>query len=600
MAVNKSVVAALLTVLTVVVACSVLKKDNDEDVQLFLTEFENTLASSDEIILTAFQTAQPRETLLQAIRVLQNKESDKVECKAAFGVPTINRQKEFIEVRISVTLSSEQEENVTTEQAVLTMNLVPSQGSYVITKFDAEQLYQAFTYVKNAGQWSAEQQAELAKRVPYYQRAFELQADVDTVFWYASYKGQQYYYGAVGSWLNYFMDGQNGETAEPRIGLLDSTGNVVIPMEYDLIGTIAFEVPNMVEVKVDGYYGYYDISKKIQVVEPRYDMIIPIQKDGVWGIVKTDSVFGWFTEDFQYHDGFPSAEVEKWIREYKYLSKEVVLKDGNQVFCEIPEKSFAGYGIIMPPSYLVKHNLFEEIVGGVNTTNVPMNGWTDYFGIQESLMQTVNDKFNAIVTVIEERYLGGREEFYGESKVVFMSPQHDLIAITHIPTDQEIEITAIDDNLIQIKANATGRWIDTPGEERDLPEYSYFQIHSGYNLKPLTSERKYTFTEFVKIDSSYLAGPFKRYTGYDDETETATYEELVFLSKATVEEIRNEILASYGYEFPDQTTRDRFDEDWYNPRFTDISQFEDQLTEVDRHNLDFLARVIAEMDKSAV
>ncbi len=597
----KRIFAVAFVISLFFVACSVLKKENDQDVQVFLTRFQNTLTSPDETILSVFQTPQSRETILQAIRVLQNKASDVIECYAGFNVPTINRHEDYIEVLISIRVSTKNLDNAASEEAVLTMNLVPSQTGYVITRFDAEQLYQAYTSVKNASQWSLEQQAELDKRAPIYAMARQLQSSIDTVFWYARYNGNTYFYGA-GKWNNYFMQDDDylfsSDIEVTTMGLYDSTGQAIIPQEYDIIGTIGFDVPGMVEVKSGGYYGYFDIGSRQPVIEPVYDMIIPIQKDSIWGVVKRDSVFGWYNMAFDYRDGFPSPEIEQYVREVKYLSKDVVLTVGSQVFCEIPNKEFAGYGIVMPPSYLVTHNLFREIVGGINTTTVPMKGWTDYFGIQKSLMQTINDKFNAVITVLQERYLGGREEFYGESKVAFLNEHQDLIAVTNIPTDQEIVITAVDNSLIEIKANSTGQWYDAPGGESEIPEYTYFKINSEYSLTELKSNRRYTFTEFVKIDSSYLSGQFKKYTGYDEETETSTYDEFDFLTKETIEEIRNEILASYGYKFSDDRISNRFSSDWYRPRYSDISEFEDQLTDIDRHNLDFLARVISYMENA--
>jgi hypothetical protein len=596
----KKIVAIVFLISLFVVACSVLKKENDQDVQVFITKFQNTLASPDEDILSVFQIPQSRETLLQAIRVLQNKASDVIECNAGFNVATVNRHEEYIEVLVSITISTKNLDNAASEQAVLTMNLVPSGDSYVITKFDAEQLYQAYTSVKNASQWSLEQQAELDKRASVYAMARQLQSSIDTVFWYAKYNGNSYFYGAR-SWSNDFMEIEGSYGGEvTRMGLYDSLGQVIIPQEYDLIGTIAFDMPDMVEVSVDGQYGYFDIAKRELVIEPVYDMIIPLQKDSIWGVVKRDTIYGWYNMGLQYREGFPSAEIEQYVREVKYLSKEVVLTVGSQVFCEIPNKEFAGYGIVMPPSYLVVHNLFKQIMGGINTTAVPMKGWTDYFGIQKSLMQTINDRFDAVVTVLQERYLGGREEFYGESKVAFLNEHQDLIAVTNIPTDQEIEITAIDNALIQIKANSTGQWFDAPGEESEIPVYSYFKINSEYSLTELKSNRRYVFTEFVKIDSSYLSGAFKKYTGYNEETDVATYDEFDFLTKETIEDIRNEILASYGYRFADERIAKRFDSDWYKPRYDDIAEFEGQMTDIDKHNLDFLERVISYMENASV
>lgn len=599
---------AILIVTIIVTACSILnKEDPDKSVREFLQAFGNSLTKTDAEILTQFETTQSRSTLLTAIRVLQNKDSKFIVSQLAVQQATITRgDKGNISAVIPVILETKDLEEAVKETTTITLSLATKDTSFVITKLEGEQFYQAYTSLKNSSEWSIERKEEFEKREPTYAMARAIETKFDTVIWYAVYNNKTYFYAVEGYWSNYFMEesNENYTPRDYRMGLLDSVGNIVIPFEYDLIGTLAFESPGLVEIKANEKFGYFDVNKRAVVVEPTYDMIIPYQKDSIWAIVKSDTTYGWLNSSFAYREGFPSNEVQQWVGSYKYLTKEVMLKHGNQVFCEIPNRENIGYGIIMPPSYFVKNNFFEPIVGGIKTTKVPMNGWTESVGAGKSIIQEIGDSFHALITVVEERYLGGREEFYGESKVVFVNKKSDIMGVTRVPTDQGIIITAIDTTLVEVEALSPGYWYNAPGNERDIPYYMYFRIREGFHLMPLATNRKYSFTEFVKIDSSYISGDFRKYIGYkegDEEGEGEDiYEYQEFLSAATLQAIRNEILASYGMRFSDPSVVEDFSSSWYTPRYDTIDEFSDKITDIDRHNLAFLERVLALMKNNPV
>jgi hypothetical protein len=90
------------------------------------------------------------------------------------------------------------------------------------------------------------------------------------------------------------------------------------------------------------------------------------------------------------------------------------------------------------------------------------------------------------------------------------------------------------------------------------------------------------------MDSSYLTGEFV----YWDSTQRATVTR-DFVSNATMIEMRNEILAVYGYEFADPKLVEQFRyRDWYVIRHEHYEDFWDTMTEIDKHNLEFLESMI--------
>ena len=136
-----------------------------------------------------------------------------------------------------------------------------------------------------------------------YQTALSIRDKYDSVIWYASQEGEHYFYVVSGVWENYFMqyDKRDQQNENTLMGLADSQGELIIPIEYDLIGTIGFDHSNLVEVTKDGKYGYFDVVEKKQVVEPIYDLLIPYGAEGAFAVVKLDNAFGWLDAGFKYN-----------------------------------------------------------------------------------------------------------------------------------------------------------------------------------------------------------------------------------------------------------------------------------------------------------
>jgi hypothetical protein len=100
-------------------------------------------------------------------------------------------------------------------------------------------------------------------------------------------------------------------------------------------------------------------------------------------------------------------------------------------------------------------------------------------------------------------------------------------------------------------------------------------------------------TDFVKMDSSYITGPFDFYSSRGMDSRQ-------YLMNETLEVMRNEILASYGYIFSDRNTDLHFRAfAWYNPQHENISEVESLLSENDRHNLKFLERILGPLQDAS-
>ncbi len=77
-----------------------------------------------------------------------------------------------------------------------------------------------------------------------------------------------------------------------------------------------------------------------------------------------------------------------------------------------------------------------------------------------------------------------------------------------------------------------------------MPTYTYFLLDKT-GVSEQTSSRTYNFTEFAKLDSSYITGSF-----YYWDQKTAKLTEVGALGLPTLEFMRNEILADTDSNLP--------------------------------------------------
>jgi hypothetical protein len=258
-------------------------------------------------------------------------------------------------------------------------------------------------------------------------------------------------------------------------------------------------------------------------------------------------------------------------------------------FCEIPSADQTGNGLIVPPSYLSKHGIFNEIEGNISTTKVPVNGWTDYKETTGSFLESITESIQAVVTTIRERYLDGREEFYNSSTLVFVNDKLDTLHVASI-SGEEVSMHPIDSSLLEVRT-PHDFWFGEyeAGDESNLYQHTYFSIGSNNEITQLKSNRLYPQTQFVMLDSSYLTGNFLVYSSITQKEEPTN-----FLSVRTLTFMRDEILASYGYTFHDKEKIAQFQQigTWYTPRYLKLEEFENKMTTIDRYNLKFLNKIL--------
>jgi hypothetical protein len=586
----------LLLIIATLTQCSILKKEDPEkDVRAFLETFQASLAKSDDEIFQLFKVAQSKEALLSIIDVLQN-EDPFIVCDANYTGAKITFNKEFITIEIPATFSVKGLDSNETKMSSLILKLAKKNNAYNIVQIEGETFYEEFAQLKNMHSWEADQKLALQEREPIYTLARQLETKFDSVIWYTQYLDKNYFYVVEGKWNNFFINLEDSSrNLDVKMGLVDELGNIVIPIGYGLVGTPGFDFPNIVEITNNDKVGYFDIASKKVIVEPQFDFIVPYHVGNTFAIVKQDSSYGWLDRGYKFTSGFPNGKAKQWIMDFQFLQQPFALKVGQYSFCEIPNSDHTGNGIIIPPSYLSYFKIFDEIESGISTTKTPIHGWSEYKETSGWSFQMVSETISALVTTVKQRYLEGREEFYVSNQLLFVDANHNTIGSGKISGEQ-ISVRSIDSTMLEV-ITPQDYWFEEydVAEELNLSNYHYFSIGTDGSVAELKSMRYFVQTEFAKIDSSYLSGVFDVYN-----VERSERQQKYFLSLRTITYMRDEILAVHGLIFTEPEKQEKFKElfqDNYRPQFNSVDDFRDQLTDVERHNLDFLNRVLEKMSE---
>lgn len=586
---KKSIFISVTIVMIVVLACTVAsKKETSHDIRVFLSDFQKKLNSNEESVLKLFTGSQSKEEILKAIAILQNKDS--IVKTELFFDDLISYVKES-RVIIQIPVKFSGDGGIFSKNTSITFELVEKDGQHYIIKIDAERMYGEFVSLKNRIQNSDAYTRWLARITPFYDRAKELQKDYDSVIWYASTSNNSYYYVVNGQ---YCLDSlKKGAPQTYKMGLVDQTGKLIVPVEFALISNPSMVIRNAVEVTKDGKIGFYSLDGK-QLLPVSYDWLVPYRDGSSIALVKNAAGFDWLDGNFKLHAGLPSPNAEKFLKDFSYLTdNSFAFGRGHQdlinVLLPLDHGLFNGNGLVVSSSYFVKNGILPAINAEFVTVDEHEMGQFGYAFEEDSFEKpfSISESLRAIISNIKNRYIGGRGEFYTSHRIILLN-ENGIVSSSFLSSGSNFQFRKLSNALYESKAVYEGEMMGYFGpmaEEANFPNYSYFEF-KGDKLKPLSSNRFFQFTEFVKMDSSYLSGNF--FIWRNDGRDSTK-----FASIETMQAIKDDILASYGFIFSTDIRKDFYkDEKWYSPKTESYDEVYDKATEIDKYNLDFLNRMI--------
>ncbi len=566
-------------------ACTILKSSPEDGARELLVKFQQKIYSdtSNTAVLELFKTGQSRESILSAVRVLRDGEYPSVHCLAGFSEALVFVDSTGTRIEVPVTFNVDTLTVQSSRPSSFTLWIESTNGDYYISRLGAEQFYNDFLSIKNDVSWVLDEQEVLAHHQRYFRTSQRLHEKFDSVVWVATYDDEDYYYVASRGW-------ELGKFGEGMMGVVDSTGKEVIPIGYFQIGNPGIVEEYIVETRSIQGYGYYDLKGRKELIPAQYLWLIPYFKDGIAALAEQpDGQIGWFDMSYRFKEGFPNADVEKEYKTLAYIPESMEVKFENYTLMEPPTEANFGSGTFITPSYLLDAGIFEANYQNLSMDGTSYRAYIDAVEESHSFLETVGEKFSAFVTTLKTRYLEGRQEFYIDNTVSILDAEGNLSASVHV-SSAEVSFRKLNENLIEMKSP-----FEAQGEEFfygnafdiDLPQYEYFSLEDG-QLTRLESNRFYPFTKFVKLDSSYLQGNFTCLNPATEEVDTQD-----FVPTHILQDMRNEIFASYGYIFDDPATQERFSiQKNYQGSFNSIDQILPLLSEIDRHNVEFLDKIL--------
>lgn len=608
MSLSRQILLLALVILLLSPACTTTKAtDYEKNITAFLDLFEKNLVASDEVILKQFKI-QPSEKniteegILKVIRIMQNRKQaiDSIVCSLNFKGALFTQENANVRVEITAEFKSIDPTYSVTNDSKLILWLTYIDEKPAITKIDAIHFYNSYRDAVRDLSNQKNRQRVLSSLQHHLRQAQNLQQTYDSVVWFTHYNDSIYYYVANGAFNNYFLDHAAEHPHSFTMGLVSETGRIVIPPAFDIVGTIGYSKPGVIEVKRDGRVGHFSLDGK-ELVPAVYDWIILSEEinDSTYALVRQDSVNGWLDKSFTFHKGFPDKETERYIREFQYLDTATLISKDVTTITRILHPEHSGFGIVIPASYLVSSGILNEVVSNINLGELAVGTGREYYGTdyiktKGSIFERISESLSALFVMIEGSYLGGREDFYRYKTLTFVDSKGNLIGSEQLYSGEN-KFKQIDSTLLELKTTVTASdsseyWDmgDEPGDWNP-PQFRYFRISSETNaVVALESNRRFACTEFVKMDSSYLIGEF---VFWDSAQNTVGVRN--FVSNETMIEMRNEIVASYGYTFTDPKVINYFKyRKWYISRYQNYDDFMHEMTEIDRHNLEFLESMI--------
>lgn len=571
----------------------------------FLNEFveqfkEGLSAEEDRKLLGMLKLERSQEALTELVKVLKNTHHS-IKCEFDFGRTTFQKIGENqLQVWFPVSLVNTNYPNQEPEIFIVSAKVEKLDNSFVIREMDADLLYHKFTAFENRDFWKLELEAEYEKRKLVYELVERLQAGVDSVIWFTRYQDQLYFYFVQGEWDNpksfdnYRVDAEKTvpKVGSYKMGLLDAEGKVVIPADYDLIGTLGFDMENLVEVKRNGKYGMYHLQSRLPVIPAVYDVLIPFTTPDDKKLILTQEgkQTGYFNSDFLRFEGLPPVpKVDEYLSGYKYLDEGLLIKNGQQAMMEVPNREYLGNGYVVPPSYLTNLQVMDSIEFGFTTTELGFNAGNESREFLGLSWQKISDTFNGLIVLIKDRYLDGREEFYYRSRVAILDKENTVKTNADFNGSDLVSIRFLRDfGYYEAKTNHYEYLIDVDVDQINLHNFSYFKLSENGEIKYLETRRVFPETKFSKMDSSYVRGDFSLFVGNGE------YENSDFLSEKTIQFMLDGILADNGYVFPDED-REMFFSYYRKEGDKTTGKIEEAManfSEIDRHNYDFLSSLL--------
>ncbi|MFC0516706.1 WG repeat-containing protein [Mucilaginibacter angelicae] len=484
-----------------------------------------------------------------------------------------------------------------------------SDGQFKIISVSADRFRRDYlAYQKKiAGKSLADKDVYEPITLAAFKTADQLKTRYDSVLWFEHVNKQTYFYVIKGV-LNrnfYYPDSIPGKPTY-KMGLISPSLKEIIPPAYDLIHNIGGTLNGFVEVELGKNRGLYDLNGKA-VVPVIYDQIYPLNNDGDnLALLKKDADYFYLKKDLSITDKLTDFKIADELSKIKTFGSSFDLSDkSSKNIMEYNDRESTNC-IVIPPSYLADWKIVPAYIDfqnplrkRVQSMNEDGEGDVDmsisFTGTQKQDSSWFKSAFYSLVG----NYLGARGGLYTEKKLVVVDKRTNRVmgfsAQTYYGRAEgggylsgacnENSLKAISDSLIEFKTTAN---IERAGIIEG-PYYHYLQIKNG-KLVPLPGKRIFGFTQYVKMNDSYLQGCYLLGAPNDRDSKGVRADNL---PTSVLQYMKNEIYASYQYKFKSEQWNDAFNDQFERYNGGNLSNVDDSLTAIDKFNINFLVKKLS-------
>lgn len=394
------------------------------------------------------------------------------------------------------------------------------------------------------------------------------------------------------------------------LGVVDKDGKVIIPVEYDKIYSPGGTVKGYIEVEEQDRRGLYDFAGNISV-PVKYQSIYPGNNDGVLVHVRLDSLHGIVRSNGEEIFDMESGRLGKYAQS-PFVNKDALNWEFNvnnesilflqpTDYVRMENEPIEGRAVVITPSYLADMGFFPPVM-----QYIVMEKDAD-FGIAESKgkITEINSLWGSLKAAFTEYYevgLDARGYETNKNNLVMINKKGEITGSVAFykpyfntspcgGDENMFRSRFIDSSLFEVKSYVDSyESLSKDTTYSTYDEYYYYSIDSLGKIKALESNRRFAFTQFVKINDEYITGCYANIIEWDGENNANVRRNL---SSEDLEVMKNEIFAGYGLLFKKDKWRAYFNaKPWYKGRLSDVNHL---LTVIDKHNIAFINKTLEKM-----
>jgi hypothetical protein len=319
-----------------------------------------------------------------------------------------------------------------------------------------------------------------------------------------------------------------------------------------------------------------------------------LSDDANIALLREGQNYFYLKSDFTITDKVDDLKITDVLTKIKIYGNTFTLSDKNSKNILEANSRDSFISLIIAPSYLVDFQILPMFVELQNPLRHMSNSDGEEGDGEGSLSYKINydgttkkdeSWFETIYYSVVDDYLGARAGLDEIKNVLVVDKKQNKIysysAKSYFGGAEgggalcgkcnENSFRSIGDTLFEFKTTSA---LDQQTMNLDEgPYYHYLHIVNG-QLVPLPNERIFGFTKYIKMDDSYLNGC---YVIGNIRTESATIDMLKYM--------KNEIYASYGYKFKNETWNDTFSGRFNRYDKAINTNVDDSLTAIDKYNI---------------